>query len=146
MLLQGRNLDQAILYFTGGNTRPQRRYTRSGGKASKVYQQYFRDEWLQLPEFSTWLRKDPQNLRKAICSFCQKSLNAKHSALLDHSKSEKHIKNSSEDVLVETVVVGGSEDIKSKKEQETIQTFLELEPDGSMPPEVQAVEEITESV
>ena len=100
-----------------------------------MYQQYFRDEWLELPEFTGWLRKDTTNLRKAICSFCQKSLNAKHSALIDHSKSEKHIKNAEENVATDN---GG------KKNE--IRTLLQIEDDGTIPPDVQAEEEITDTI
>ena len=131
-----------------GNTRPQRRYTRSAGKTTKVYQQYFRDEWLELPEFMGWLRKDSSNLRKAICTFCQKSLNAKHSALLDHSKSEKHLKNAGEEtVSVETVVLMKENDTCGAKDQSKFQEiFLQTEDVGENAPDVQAEEEITETV
>ena len=131
-----------------GNTRPQRRYTRSAGKTTKVYQQYFRDEWLELPEFMGWLRKDSSNLRKAICTFCQKSLNAKHSALLDHSKSEKHLKNAGEEtVTVETVVLMKENDTCGAKDQSKFQEiFLQTEDVGENAPDVQAEEEITETV
>ena len=125
-------------------TRPQRRYTRSGGKNTKVYQQYFRDEWLELPEFIGWLRKDTSNLRKAICSFCQKSLNAKHSALIDHSKSEKHIKNSGESVAIETVVNIMKD--KDGRKKDEIRALLQIEDDVIIPPDVQAEEEITETI
>ena len=126
--------------------RPQRRYTRSAGKTTKIYQQYFRDEWLELPEFMGWLRKDETNLRKAVCSFCQKSLNAKHSALLDHSKSEKHLKNAGETVTVETVVLMKESNVSSKEGSKFSEIFLQTEDAEEMPPDVQAEEEITETV
>lgn len=133
-------------YFFVEHIRPQRRYTRSAGKATKVYQQYFRDEWLELPEFMGWLRKDDTNLRKAVCSFCQKSLNAKHSALLDHSKSEKHLKNTGETVTVETVVLMKESNVGSKEGSKFSEIFLQTEDAEEMPPDVQAEEEITETV
>ena len=135
-----------ILISLTGNTRPQRRYNRSNGKTTKVYQQYFRDEWLELPEFMSWLRKDPSNLRKAICSFCHKSLNAKHSALIDHSKSEKHIKNSGgETVAVETVVF--MKDNNTNKDENKLQEILlQTEDAGDITQHVIAEEEITDTL
>ena len=127
-------------------TRPQRRYTRTGGKATKVYQQYFRDEWLDLPEFMTWLQKDSSNLRKAICSVCHKSLNAKHSALLDHSKSEKHLKNMGENANVETVVLVQENDVESKENGQFSEIYLQSEEAGAMHTDVHTEEEITETV
>ena len=84
------------------------------------------------------------NLRKAICSFCQKSLNAKHSALIDHSKSEKHLKNAGESVAIETVVNIMKD--KDGRKKDEIRTLLQIEDDGTIPPDVQAEEEITETV
>jgi len=62
-------------------------------KNNKAYYQSFRDEWLNDPEFETWLQKDPTDVRKAFCTLCQKMMKAKHSGLMDHSKSELHKKN-----------------------------------------------------
>ena len=129
-----------------GNTRPQRRYTRSNGKTAKVYQQYFRDEWLELPEFMGWLRKDPSNLRKAICSYCQKSLNAKHSALLDHSKSEKHLKNSGGETVAMETVVFVKDNNGTKDENKLQEILLQTEHAGNIPQDIQAEEEISETV
>ena len=129
-----------------GNTRPQRRYTRNNGKTTKVYQQYFRDEWLELPEFMGWLRKDPSNLRKAICSYCQKSLNAKHSALLDHSKSEKHLKNSGGEIVTMETVVFMKENSVTKDGNKLHEILLQTEDAGNIPQDIQAEEEISETV
>ena len=93
-----------------------------------------------------WLRKDHTNLRKAICSFCQKSLNAKHSALLDHSKSEKHTKNAEENMTVETVVLVEEGNTRSKDNGKFSEIFLQPVDAEVIPPEVQAEEEITEAV
>ena len=127
-------------------TRTQRRYTRTGGKATKVYQQYFRDEWLDLPEFMTWLRKDSSNLRKAICSVCQKSLNAKHSALLDHSKSEKHLKNIGENANVDTIVLVQDNNVESKENGKFSEIYLQSEEAGEIHTDVNTEEEIPETV
>ena len=138
-----------------GNTRPQRRYTkqnqysdqRRGEKSTtKVYQQYFRDEWLDHPDFIDWLRKDTSNLRKAICCFCQKSLNAKHSALVDHGKSLQHLKNSSgESRTVDTFVPMDGNKTSSDKDENKFQEII-LQTEEFIPTNVQAVEEITDNV
>ena len=69
----------------------------------KKYKQSFRDEWLELPEFGSWLQRDPNSGERAWCSICESQMAAKHSSLLAHSKSEKHMKCLGERYAIETV-------------------------------------------
>ncbi|XP_063826340.1 zinc finger MYM-type protein 6-like [Ostrinia nubilalis] len=60
------------------------------GIKRKHYNQKFKAEWCKLQEFSTWLKKDPKDEYKAICSICNSSLSAEISVLKRHCSSTKH--------------------------------------------------------
>ena len=57
---------------------------------NKKYSQKFRKEWLQVKEFSSWLREVPGDNTKAHCKFCRCDILAKHSLLQKHIDSKKH--------------------------------------------------------
>nr|XP_033322899.1 uncharacterized protein LOC117218532 [Megalopta genalis] len=71
--------------------------------AKRVYKKSeFKEEWLQQPEFTLWLKKC-EDIHKAKCKFCQKVITAKRGSLIDHKKSKGHIQNeeSIRDMIIE---------------------------------------------
>lgn len=64
-------------------------------KKSKItkkpsYKQKFRAEWLKDDDFSSWLREYPKDPYKAMCSFCDTTIQADISVLRRHSAGKKH--------------------------------------------------------
>lgn len=60
-------------------------------KMPPQYQQRFRKEWLKDPLFKDWLTEVPGESGKAKCKFCKSVFHAKHSDLVQHTKTKKHI-------------------------------------------------------
>jgi len=97
---------------------------RASGNMKK-YKQAFRDEWLELPEFGSWLQRDPNSGERAWCSICESQMAAKHSSLLAHSKSEKHMKCLGEKYAIETVA--NLMKRKDGKKSDEIREMLKME-------------------
>ena len=97
---------------------------RASGNMKK-YKQAFRDEWLELPEFGSWLQRDPNSGERAWCSICESQMAAKHSSLLAHSKSEKHMKCLGERYAIETVA--NLMKRKDGKKSDEIREMLKME-------------------
>jgi len=91
----------------------------------KKYKQAFREEWLELPEFGSWLQRDPNSGERAWCSICESQMAAKHSSLLAHSKSEKHMKCLGERYAIETVA--NLMKRKDGKKSDEIREMLKME-------------------
>lgn len=68
----------------------------SSSKKSKLtkkktsYKQKFRAEWLKNKDFSSWLREDLKDPYKAMCSFCDTTIQADISVLQRHCAGKKH--------------------------------------------------------
>ena len=58
------------------------------------YSQKMHDTWKTEVGFRDWLEDVTGDCMKARCKFCKAYLNAKHSDLVAHSKTDKHVKNS----------------------------------------------------
>ncbi|KAK3871728.1 hypothetical protein Pcinc_023144 [Petrolisthes cinctipes] len=60
----------------------------------KVYLQAFKSEWMENPEFNTWLERHPTDKHSAICSVCNCVMKqCNKSAITRHNSSSKHKSN-----------------------------------------------------
>lgn len=55
-----------------------------------TYPQYFRQEWLNHPDFKDWLQEDENDKKRCSCKICNKKLIAKRSVLETHLASKVH--------------------------------------------------------
>uniref|UniRef100_A0ABD2XAB8 USP domain-containing protein n=1 Tax=Trichogramma kaykai TaxID=54128 RepID=A0ABD2XAB8_9HYME len=51
------------------------------------------DEWMNLPEFSEWLKKSDEHEDKAFCTFCNEDLSPRKDFLRNHADTKKHKTN-----------------------------------------------------
>ncbi|GBP52894.1 hypothetical protein EVAR_47549_1 [Eumeta japonica] len=59
-------------------------------KKKILYKQKFKTEWLKNKDFSSWLREYPKDPYKAMCSFCDTTIQVDTSVLQRHSASKKN--------------------------------------------------------
>lgn len=60
-----------------------------GSQPKKIYKQSFRDEWLSVPEYVQWIKKDNDKVK---CTVCAITLLSKKSAIDDHVKTQRHVR------------------------------------------------------
>ncbi|XP_015122562.1 uncharacterized protein LOC107044991 [Diachasma alloeum] len=70
-------------------TPPKKKSRVEQGSKPKVAQK-FRDDWLQMNEFKSWLQRVPANPLKARCKLCSQEYTADISVLKTHAKTDKH--------------------------------------------------------
>lgn len=63
------------------------------GKKQKIYDQKFKEEWLELPQFAGWLKKHPSDNFLCLCTVCNSQLRCGKSELEKHAGRDKHKKN-----------------------------------------------------
>jgi hypothetical protein len=58
-----------------------------------LYQQKFRDEWLQDRELKTFITRCPLDSKSAYCKYCKKRLKGSVSVLKKHATCQSHVKS-----------------------------------------------------
>ncbi len=59
-----------------------------GKDTNEIYQQNFRNEWLQMEVFSKLICEIPGDNTKGHCKFCKAEILARYSILVEHGESK----------------------------------------------------------